>query len=160
MSDIKLAFGSLGGDVVLQGMDLARDDGLETAIVISLFTDRRCSADQLPDNETDQRGFWGDAFAMLAGDQTGSLLWLLAREKTINAVLARAKDYAADALKWLLEDKVAAALEIETEYVRRGVLAIAVRVIKPSGDALPFRYEYAWLRQAESQGLMATACAI
>lgn len=160
MSDIKLAFGSLGGDVVLQGLDLARDDGLETAVVISLFTDRRCSADQLPDNETDQRGFWGDAFATLAGDQTGSLLWLLAREKTINAVLARAKDYATDALKWLLEDKVAAALEIETEYVRRGVLAIAVRVIKPNGDALPFRYEYAWLQQAESAGLQATAAAV
>lgn len=160
MSDIKLAFGSLGGDVVLQGLDLARDDGLETAIVISLFTDRRCSADQLPDNETDQRGFWGDAFGTLAGDQTGSLLWLLAREKTINAVLARAKDYATDALSWLIEDRVAAAVEIETEYLRRGVLAIYGRVIKPNGDALPFRYEYAWLRQAESAGLQAAAGAV
>ena len=149
MTDVALIFDPMqGGKIVWSSRDLLADDGLQTAIVISLFSDRRCATDQLPDNETDQRGFWADAFSMLDGDSTGSLLWLLRREKTINSVLGRAKDYARDALRWLVDDKVAQAVNVETEYLDRGPMAIYVEVIRPTGDAVSYRFEYAWEAQA------------
>jgi phage gp46-like protein len=44
-------------DVRLDGGDLSTDDGLETAVLLSLITDRRAEADDvLPDGGTDRRG--------------------------------------------------------------------------------------------------------
>lgn len=79
---------------------------LDTAAVISLFSDRRAAADDpyLPKG-ADRRGWWGDAYADVDGDQIGSLLWLLwldGRDR-----LQRAKAYAEQALAWMLDDGVA-----------------------------------------------------
>ena len=71
MIDISLAFNSalFEFDLVLAGTspdrDLQGDDGLFTAVIISLFTDRRANADDpLPDERIcalpDPRGWWGD----------------------------------------------------------------------------------------------------
>ena len=41
MSDIAIAWNDLGGDIALDGPDLATDSGLRTAVVLSLFLDGR-----------------------------------------------------------------------------------------------------------------------
>lgn len=39
MADAAMILSEFGGDLVLSGLDLARDDGLETSVIISLFTE-------------------------------------------------------------------------------------------------------------------------
>jgi len=98
---------------------------LQTAIAISLFTDARCSVDELPDGETDQRGWWGDQF-LATGKSIGSKLWLLRREKLTAAVVSRARGYAADAVKWLVEEGQVVAINVTAERIGNDTLAFQV----------------------------------
>lgn len=129
-------------DLAISGGDLVGDDGLETAVLLSLYTDRRAlDEDELPDGGTDQRGWWADAY----GDRPiGSRLWLLSREKDLDSVLRRAEEYASEALAWLIEDGIAKAVEVEAIHLRRDVLQLIVAIERPTGAVVVRRYDYVW----------------
>lgn len=150
MSDIALKFdGTAVFDLEVASNDIATDDTLETAIFLSLFTDRRASdEDQLPEGEASRRGWWGDVFPNVPRDRIGSKLWLLGREKQMPQVVPRAQEYARDALQWLIEDRVAERVDVEAAIVSPGVLGIGVTVRRPAGDAVTYRYNYTWAAQA------------
>ena len=128
---------NLTGDLALAEGALAQDDGLVTAIIISLFSNRRARADdQLPAGGNDRQGWWGDLLPPVAGDQIGSRLWLLRREKTTPQTLNRAREYAQEALQWLVDDGQVSQVEVETEETRRGVLGMLIKVILLDGSQL------------------------
>jgi len=151
MTDIALAFSDFkGGDLILAGQDLARDDGLESAVLVSLFTDRRANPEQIRAGEDarDLRGWWGDYNPPVDGDQTGSLMWLLRREKQTRETLARARQYAEQALAWMIEDRVASRVIVTTEYGSPGTMYIEVVIERPDSSKLRYRYDYEWAAQA------------
>jgi len=148
--DSDLMEGDFSFDTSIQ--ELESDAGLETAVIISLFTDRRAKIDDiLPDsNNPDRRGWWGDLVSDIEDDQIGSRLWLLNREKTLKSVLIRTKEYAKEALNWLIEDKVVTKIEISAEKygpVGQDILALLVQIYKPDGTIVPFKYEAQWIAQ-------------
>ncbi len=146
--DVALAFKDMSGDITVSGGDLTRDMGLETAVVLSLFLDREAHADDaLPDGSADRRGWWADAYAGQAGDRIGSRLWLLSREKQLPSVLARAKEYAEEALAWLVEDGVARSVEVTAEWTKPGMLGLLVRIKRPDGARLNYRFDSLWRNQ-------------
>lgn len=149
MTDIALQMGSFTGDLSVSGGDLLRDDGLETAVSLSLFTDRRATRDLMPDvRDVDLRGYWGDVATVVEGDQTGSLLWTLAREKETAQTLARARQYARDALQWMLDDKVASKIEVAASYVARCVMMLTIDLYRPGLQPVRYRYDFEWAAQA------------
>lgn len=136
---------SRSADLLLAGPQLATDDGLETAVVLSLFTDRRAALDDLlPDSTADRRGWFGDGFADVDGDRIGSHLWLLAREKQTNEVLQRAREYARDALRWLIDDAVARAVDVQASWLRQGVLLLEIDIRRADAAPVRFRFENFW----------------
>lgn len=151
MSDLRLLWAATAADLVLAAGDLETDDGLETALIVSLFTDRRAAdGDALPSPSADRRGWWGDhAQPPVDGDRVGSRLWLLAREKQLPVVLDRAVAYAREALQWLIDDRVATRVEVEAEFTRPGLLGLLVVIERPQMPPLEVRYQYAWQAQAE-----------
>lgn len=139
MPDILLAFGALGMDLQLAGGDLMRDDSLLTAIIISLFTDRQAEpGDELPAGGNDRKGWWADATlpASLAGgkDKIGSRLWLLKREKQLPIVLTRIKEYAEEALAWLVTDGHALAVAVTATARARGVWLLDLHITRREGE--------------------------
>lgn len=151
--DIGLYWNELAGDLQLRDGDLWRDGGLETAIVISLFTDRRASpSDVLPDASPDRRGWWGDGVPEIEGDEIGSHLWLLAREKELPVVVERAREYAQAALQWLIDDRVAERVEVTAEIVRPGFLGILAVIWRPQLGRTEYRFNYNWDAQAARRG--------
>jgi|LGVF01.2.fsa_nt_gb phage gp46-like protein len=143
-------------DLFISGGDLLSEDGLETAVLISLLTDRRAaSTDPLPLGETDRRGCWMDAtldgLTSGQGDPgTGSLLWLLGREKTLSSVLVRAKQYAEQALAWLVSDRIAESVTVTAERIGQpgnDWLALRVEITRPKQPAITYRYDYNWTAQ-------------
>ena len=138
MTDARLVWDAsvYGGDLVLAGDDLAADGGLRTAVLLSLLTDRRVAAGELPAGETDRRGWWGDSLAA-DGDVIGSRLWLLAREAARPDVERRAEEYAREALAWLVEDGAARRVDVAVSG-DGAVLCITVDVLLPSGGAERF----------------------
>lgn len=146
MTDVALRYDADLGicDIALDGGLIATDDGLRTAVLISLFTDARARDDDpLPQPGSDRRGWWGDAEPRVAGDETGSRLWLLEREKIVPGVLARAREYAEAALAWLIEERIASAVEVEVEAIRPQTLAIGVTITRPTGPARQ-RFDFVW----------------
>jgi phage gp46-like protein len=150
MADAAMVMTESGGELLLSGFDLARDDGLQTAVIISLFTDRRASPEQIPVElpQDDLRGYWGDIANATPSDQTGSLLWLLAREKQLPQVLGRAQQYCREALAWMVEDLVATRVEVTAEFVARGWMLILVDIFRPTGSPVRYQFNYEWSAQA------------
>jgi phage gp46-like protein len=154
MTDIAFFYSeaTMTADFGLEAGELSLDAGLRSAVVISLFTDRRAEPDdRLPDGAGgDRRGWWGDLApptvggVPMDGDRIGSRLWLLSREKQVQEVLNRAREYAAEALQWLIDDGIAQDVEIETSFDRPGLLALLVTITRPPGDAVEFRFSTTW----------------
>ena len=86
---------------IVSTIDLASVSALESAVLISLFTDTRVTDEELPEGEDSRRGFWGD---LVTGSTTGSKLWLLQRAKRTQETLRLFEDYARQALEWLRGD--------------------------------------------------------
>lgn len=147
MSDIKTVFIDMehGAGYALDALGLTPDDGLETAVIISLFTDRRANADDaIPDGSNDLRGWWADSFNDVENDKIGSRIWLLSREKQLPAVLVRAREYALEALQWLIDDGVAQSVEVVATNPRSGILALAVSIYRPFQPTTQFRFDNFW----------------
>ena len=123
------------------GLDDERD--LETAVVISLFSDRLAAADdRLPDESGDRRGWWADTGA--EEGLLGSRLWLISQEKQTEETRRRAEDYAREALNWLLEDRVAQRLEVTGAWLEPGFLSLRVIVYRADGGPLERRWDFVW----------------
>jgi phage gp46-like protein len=117
-------------DIAMANGDLVAENGLRTAVIISLATDREAEADdEIPDGSTDRRGWWGDMGCSADppgwnGDKIGSRLWLLARAKAIPETALRAKGYVAEALQWLIDDGIALAVDVSAVWINRTALGI------------------------------------
>ena len=117
-------------------------DDLRTAVLVSLFTDRLAPAGYVgPNGDTDPRGWWGDTYET---SPIGSRLWMLSRAKKTDSatILAQAKDYCNEALQWLLDDGVVAAVAINTFWLTPTALGITVSITKPGGQS--FAYAWSW----------------
>lgn len=130
------------GDWQVAGPDLRGGSDLETAVLISLFTDRLADPDDvIPDGTDDRRGWWGDA----GRDRPlGSKLWLLERAKQTEATRLRAADYMQTALDWMIDAGVAAEVVVTAEWLRPGVLGAGIRIVQPDGSAVDFNFQWAW----------------
>jgi len=130
-------------DLVVENNDIKSDDGLVTAVLISLFTDKQCDIEEIPDGETSRRGWWGDMFPDIKDDKIGSKLWLLKREKQTDETLKRAKEYSEDSLKWMIDQKIAQSVTVETAWPSRGFLGIKVS-IQQGENNLTFSFKMNW----------------
>lgn len=126
------------------GGDFTTDDGLRTAILASVWTDARATDDDLRRfgyEGADPRGFWADSIVpAVADDNTGSLLWLLARAKQTEETRRIARDMVAAALNWLVDDKLAKSIEVIAQWRAPGVLAWRASILKPDGK----RFDVEW----------------
>jgi phage gp46-like protein len=130
-------------DLVRDGGNLGVDEGLETAVFISLFTRRRALPDDvLPEPLGGRGGYWADKYPDVEGDLIGSRLWLLGRSKASQAVMNQAKVYAEEALQWLIDDGVATSITVTVERIKSTVLAFKVEILRPVEVAS--RWEGTW----------------
>lgn len=143
--DVQITHNGTFFDLSLSGADLAIEDGLQTAVIISLFTDRRAEdGDELPDGTTDRRGWWGDAYAQVDNDRIGSKLWLLSRSKQTAETARLAQTYASEALQWLIDDGIADRVDVTTEWVSKGILGLKVVIYRPDLPPLEFTFNNLW----------------
>lgn len=153
MSDVRMLYDAVIGqvgyiDIGLKGRDLDGRETLGTAVIMSLFTDRRAEKDdRLPDKNVSRRGWWGDTYPEFDQDFIGSRLWLLHREKQTDETLARAREYVREAVQWLVDDGVASRVDSEVEWVakeHRGIMGIKIVLHRPDGPREVFKYDYLW----------------
>ena len=141
MSDITTIWRDFStGDWSLEGSQLASGNDLQTAVLISIFTDRIARTDDvIPDGTTDPRGWWAD------GDvQIGSRLWLLNRAKQTTETLNRARDYIAEALQWLIDDGVAMYFDLTCQWIAPGQLGAWLVIHRSDGTTTAMNFGWTW----------------
>ncbi|MDT7952833.1 MAG: phage GP46 family protein [Acetobacteraceae bacterium] len=148
MTDIALIWNPALGraDIALAGPDLQTDNGLETAVILSLFTDRLAdAADAIPDGSDDPRGWWGDQPLSTAPDTTmdltGSRLWLLARARQLPETQRQAETYARESLAWMLRDGAAGGIDVVATFPRLGWLSLSITINQAGGSQ---EFNFAW----------------
>jgi Mu-like prophage protein gp46 len=122
--------------------DLVSGDDLQTAIIISLFTDRLANADDL--HEGDRRGWWGDT-----DHRIGSRFWLLRREKLTAKIALNAEEYAKEALFWLVEDGVVKSIQIDARIRSPDRLYLTINYTRPDKESQEmFKFYWVWSKNA------------
>lgn len=120
------------GDFTVSDGDLDTGDDLVTAVLISLFTDRRADPDdRIPDGTDNPRGWCGDA-----GQDApiGSKLWLYTRYKRERETLHLVRRAVEECLAWMLTDGVASQIGVGALWRTAGRLEIIVNInLKRSG---------------------------
>ncbi len=146
MGDFALVWDCFNADMVVEDDDVLSDEGMRTAVILSLFTDARAEdTDELPGNDEDRRGFWADELlddlGENEGDRLGSRLWLLDRASLTPDVVPLAQQYAEEALQWMIDDGVARSVAVLIEL---GSLKMTVTITRPDGEELSFRFAHVW----------------
>jgi len=135
-------------DLSLEGdteRDLELDQTLETAVLVSLGTNRIADPDdEIPDGTENLQGYWGDVFTE---ESLGSRLWLIGRSYTLPQILARAEEYTQEALKWMKDVSLVGKIDVVAERVGDKELKLNITIFRPVGGELPLTYFYNWEQQ-------------
>lgn len=120
--------------------DLVSGDDIETAVLISLFSDRLANEDDVTD-DGDRRGWWGDT-----GEDVllGSRLWLLNRSPLTREVARKAEVCAEEALAWLVSDGVLSAVSASTRILWPDRLYLTISLIRLGGSKQEYKFEWLW----------------
>ena len=124
----------LRADLAVAAGDFVTEPGLQTAVIVSLLSDRQAlPGDVLPDN-SGPRGWWGDAYSLYP---IGSRLWLLRRSVLTQATLNAAQDYATEALQWMIDLGVVGSISVVATATGLNSMNLAV-TIKQKGASPVF----------------------
>lgn len=123
---------------------LAVDRSLVSVVALCLFTNVEATAEEIATAGLDQQeGWWAEADSLReqGRPRMGSKLWLLKREKTIAATLRRGEGYVRDALRWLIDQKIAADIGVRMTLLRPGgVVGLEVTITRPQKILPPFKH--------------------
>lgn len=134
MGDFKLVQGSDGRfDIAIENGDIANEDGFDTAIYVSLFTDARAPESKVirPEN---RRGWIGNLVSPVEGRELGGLIWLAEQRRLNQGTLNEIIDYARQALDWFVEDEIAKSVEVTGEIVPQSGIVLTINITAPDGN--------------------------
>jgi phage gp46-like protein len=120
--------------------DFVTTDAEDSAIVVSLFSDRRAFPDEVAD-PMKRRGWIGDEVAEVTGDRHGSGLWLYEQRRLTPEVANGVRMEAVASLQWMVEQGLvtSVAADVVKNYVVRSV-TINITCALPSGGTFSEGY--------------------
>lgn len=137
---------SLESDIVVDATagQYERDPKLYTATKLSLFCNARAlPGDELPEGEgafgENLGGWWGSAFLSDSGE-LGSRLWTLRRSAITQRTRQRARDFALEALAWMIELGIASETLVDVDVPSPEVLGIDVTIVRADGSSAEFAF--------------------
>lgn len=114
--------------------DIETEDQLETAILVSLFTDRRAEPSQVPKPQL-RRGWVGDLET--PSDPWGSTLWLLEQRRLTGTTALEAADASEIALRWFKDDNIAISVGTRS-FVDVDRMRLLIDMTKPNSRSESF----------------------
>lgn len=122
-------------DAVLDGDDFAVDRNYESAVYASLFSWARDDKSDMPS------GFWADSYSKVANSRFGSLIRRVWRSKDVKDTYRLAKEYAEEALEWMVQDGWAEKIEVATDAPRKNWLRWKIIITIDDKTKLPYELE-------------------
>lgn len=120
--------------------DFVVADGLEGAIITSLFSDRRAREDEVTD-PMKRRGWIGDLVAEVPADRFGSGLWLYEQHRMTADVAAGVRSEAEQALDWMVGEELArsVAAKVTADPANRRIY-LHIDLYEPTGGGTTRAY--------------------
>ena len=144
---LKILSGDQGYDIQIgPDGDVQSEESLDTAILVSLFTDRRVSESEQP-NEYKRRGWIGNEST--PGIQMGSKVWLYEQARITNTTLSGIADAATDCLQWMVEQGIAKNVSASASSTSTGV-SLNVTITRPTSEVEQRFYDL-WNNTATGQ---------
>lgn len=112
--DIKINKTNTIWDISFTNGDLTSTNSLDTAVLMSLYTDARASNSEVPEIQR-RRGWWGNIVSNYPDYQIGSKLWLLYQARLNQNTLNLVKTYIYNCLSWMIDDGYITNIGIDTE---------------------------------------------
>jgi len=110
--------------------DIKTEDSFDTAILVSLFTDRRASsAEILPSHR--RRGWIGNEST--PGIEIGSKLWLFEQSRITATSLSGIADAAQECLQWMVDQRIAKSVTANATSTSTGV-ALDIEITRPNSN--------------------------
>jgi phage gp46-like protein len=153
VSFIRRGGGAPHCDMAIVNGDILFGDELESMVLVSLMTNARATAEEYqqaqlvlvenPNNVIKLNGWWGDSYSSIQGNQIGSKLWTLARQKTTNDVRLLSEEYVKEALQYLIDDGIASTIDTTSVWAEDAV-DMSIQITKPDGTLEEFRFQFVW----------------
>lgn len=108
-------------DIDFANGDFEMTNGLDTALYLSVFGEKRASPSQVTE-PTLRRGHFTNEFSDVEGYEVGSLLWLYtkqAKNTANNASLM--EDTVRDGLSWMIDDEIISEAKVSSSRSTSGV---------------------------------------
>lgn len=120
--------------------DVVKTDSFDTALMLSIFCDRRASESEVPEPQH-RRGWIGNMFGQV---EYGSKLWLLYQARLTNNNVNRARGYLEQALSWLVDLGYLRRVVVETARDLDGGKLIANIQLQRFDDKIDVRNYTLW----------------
>lgn len=138
-------------DLALFKGDLLPEFGLETAVLISLFTDRYIEKENLPPSIIEGRGHWSDALTP-NGDRIGSRLWFFDRVGKLDPQTRSGMEEAArESLEWFIDEGIAESVDVRATLVSGERIDLNIRIRRPEKN-LDDVFKFLWDAQELKRG--------
>jgi len=138
MADIALTKINSYYDFSIENGDFALTQGMDTALLMSIFCEKRADISEMPFAET-RRGWWGNTVLDTENYEIGSKLWLLEQARRDLTSLSLAKTYAQDCLQWLIEDSLAKEIQTDSAFSENGI-DIDINIVTSSNKIVSKAY--------------------
>lgn len=108
--------------------DIVTADTLDTAILMSIFCERRADASEVPESHR-RRGWIGNE--VTPGFEIGSKFWLYEQARVTRSILLGLQSVILDGLAWMIEDSISVGHTAETT-LSAGQVSVTVNMERPS----------------------------
>jgi phage gp46-like protein len=97
-------------------------EGMDTAIIMSLFTNKRADESEVA-NPIDRGGNIMDELNNDPNFEIGSKLWLLRQSRANQDTLNRAESYINECLQWMIEDNIAKNISVSCSFYNNELIS-------------------------------------
>lgn len=120
--------------------DILTEDFFDTAIIVSVFTDRRANESEVRESHM-RRGWIGNEDT--PGIEYGSKVWLYEQARITRSTMNDIAGVVKDALQWFVDDAYAVAVQNPVVTLVSGGLRLEVKLERPNSKVVK-RYFDLW----------------
>ena len=118
--------------------DILTEDFFDTAILMSLFCERRAIASEMPASHL-RRGWIGNEST--PGFEIGSKVWLYEQARLTRATLNGINSVIKESLQWMIDDNIALEVTVSSTLSRNNSIAVEVTITRPNSKVEKRHFE-------------------
>jgi phage gp46-like protein len=134
----------------LENRDIATTGGFETALMCSLFSDRRAYADEVAE-PFKRRGWIGNLVSSVPADNYGSGLWLYEQRRMSADVQASLRMEVIQSLDWMVDERLVVSVDAQLTFdPAKRTTTVSVQAVDKLGGVSVRSFEI-WQRTGAGQ---------